>query len=107
MHKVTPEEVGFSSERLAMIQPAMQRYVDEGKLAGIITLIARHGKVAHAEKVGMQDSERNKPMAFDTIFRISFHVVNDKQNSPLTHNHRQIQCRYHCPIRVFFIEQCL
>lgn len=70
MHKVAPEEVGFSQVRLDKINPVMQRYVDENKLAGIVTLVARHGKVVHAEKFGMQDIAANKPMAFDTIFRI-------------------------------------
>ena len=70
MHKVDPQEVGFSAARLEKINPIMQRYVDEKKLAGIITLAARQGKVVHAEKFGMQEIAANKPMAFDTIFRI-------------------------------------
>ena len=70
MNTVSPEEVGFSSARLSRIGPVMQRYVDENKLAGIITMAARGGKVAHLEKFGMMDIEADKPMEFDTIFRI-------------------------------------
>jgi CubicO group peptidase (beta-lactamase class C family) len=66
----TPEKVGVSSARLSRIGPVMQRYVDESKLAGILTLIARRGRIVHLEKVGMMDIEANKPMQFDTIFRI-------------------------------------
>jgi len=36
-----PESVGFSSERLDRIAPAMQRYIDQGKLAGTLTPIRR------------------------------------------------------------------
>jgi CubicO group peptidase (beta-lactamase class C family) len=70
MNIVQPEEVGFSSRRLARINTVMQRYVDEGKLAGISTLVARRGQVVHFEQVGMADSEADRPMAPDTIFRI-------------------------------------
>ena len=69
--KITiPEELGFSSQRLARINTKMQRYVDENKLAGISTLIARRGKVVHFEKFGMADIEAGLPMADDTLFRI-------------------------------------
>lgn len=70
MNVVTPAERGFSSQRLARINTKMQRYVDEQKLAGISTLIARRGKVVHFEKFGMANIEAGTPMAEDTIFRI-------------------------------------
>ena len=70
MNIVKPESVGFSSSRLARINVAMQRYVDEQKLAGMVTLVARRGQVVHFEKFGMADREAGTPMALDTIFRI-------------------------------------
>ena len=70
MNAVTPEEAGFSSTRLSRINAAMQRHVDQGKLAGIVSMLARRGNIVHFEKVGMMDIEANKPMEFDTIFRI-------------------------------------
>jgi CubicO group peptidase (beta-lactamase class C family) len=70
MNIVTPEEVGVSSSRLSRIGTAMQRYVDQRKLAGIVTLVARRGKVVHFEKFGYQDLASGKPMELDTIFRI-------------------------------------
>jgi CubicO group peptidase (beta-lactamase class C family) len=70
MDRVTPEEVGMSSARLDRIRPVMQSYVDENVIAGVITLVARHGKVAHLECIGMMDIEADKPMQRDTIFRI-------------------------------------
>lgn len=70
MKLVSPEEVGFSSQRLARINTKMQHYIDEHKLAGITSLIARRGKVVHFEKFGMADIDAGTPMAADTIFRI-------------------------------------
>ena len=64
------QDLGFSPERLERIGTVMQRYVDEGKLAGMVTLVARRGAVAHFEKIGYQDIETGAPMELDTIFRI-------------------------------------
>jgi len=70
VNTITPEEAGVSSTRLNRIRKAMQSYVDEEKLAGLITMIARRGQVLHFERFGMMDIEANKPMQSDTIFRI-------------------------------------
>lgn len=68
--EATPEEVGLSSARLERIAPVMQSYVEENKLAGLMTMVARRGKVVHFERFGMMVREADKPMEFDTIFRI-------------------------------------
>ncbi len=65
-----PEDVGLSAERLSRISGAMQDIVDEGRLAGVVTLLARHGKIAHFETFGYQDIASSTPMAKDSIFRI-------------------------------------
>jgi len=70
MNMIIPQEVGLSSARLERLRTVMQGYVDQGKLAGLITLVARRGKVAHFECFGMMDIEAGKPMRPDTIFRI-------------------------------------
>jgi CubicO group peptidase (beta-lactamase class C family) len=70
MNTVTPEEVGLSSARLERLRTVMQGYVDQGKLAGLVTLVARRGEVAHFDCFGMMDIEAGKPMRPDTIFRI-------------------------------------
>jgi CubicO group peptidase (beta-lactamase class C family) len=64
------EKLGFSPKRLTRIGAAMQRYVEEGKLAGMVTLVARRGAVVHFEKFGLQDIRAGVPMELDTIFRI-------------------------------------
>ena len=65
-----PEEVGFSTERLERIHPVMQGYVDDGRIAGFLTVVARRGKIVHFETIGMGDIENNTPIEADTIFRI-------------------------------------
>jgi CubicO group peptidase (beta-lactamase class C family) len=48
----------------------MQGYVDRNELAGLITLVARHGEVVHLKCFGMMNREAAQPMQPDTIFRI-------------------------------------
>ncbi|CAH2604229.1 Beta-lactamase class C and other penicillin binding proteins [Rhodovastum atsumiense] len=65
-----PEEVGLSSARLAHVEAWAQRLVDEGKLPGVLTLVARRGRVAHLHVCGQADLARGVPLGADTIFRI-------------------------------------
>jgi CubicO group peptidase (beta-lactamase class C family) len=67
----TPESVGLSAERLQRLRTVMQQYVDEGRAAGIVTYVARNGRVAHHEAFGKADVEAGVPMKRDTIFRIA------------------------------------
>ncbi len=69
--RVRPEVVGLSSERLARIGEVMQRYVDEGRLGGVVALIAREGKVAYLQSFGKLDPKTGDPMPTDAIFRIA------------------------------------
>ena len=52
MQTIQPENVGLSSTRLQHVSRVMQQYVDQQVFAGIITLIARKGQVAHLETFG-------------------------------------------------------
>jgi CubicO group peptidase (beta-lactamase class C family) len=65
-----PEDVGMCRERLARIDTWRDKLVADGKLAGITTIVARRGHVAHWGMSGLADKERGKPIAADTIFRI-------------------------------------
>ena len=65
-----PHKIGLSKKQLGCISATAQKFVDEERLAGAVTLVARRGKVAHFEAFGMMDVEANKPMQKDTIFRI-------------------------------------
>ena len=51
-----PESVGFSTAGLKAFQQAMRALVDEQKLAGVTTLVARHGKVVHFDAYGKRTS---------------------------------------------------
>ncbi len=66
-----PESVGMSAERLARIAPAMQKYIDSELVPGVVTLVARKGKVVHFESQGFMDVDTDKPMRPDAIFRIA------------------------------------
>lgn len=61
---------GMSQQRLLNINKVMQSYVDQNKLAGTVTLVARNGKIVHKSAIGMQNKAQATPMSEDTIFRI-------------------------------------
>ena len=65
-----PEQIGFSSERLARIHDMVQRHIDAHDISGAVTLVARNGKVAHFEAHGLADIEARKPMSKDSLFWI-------------------------------------
>jgi CubicO group peptidase (beta-lactamase class C family) len=65
-----PETVGISSERLARLNAGMKLLVEQGRLAGAVTMVARHGKLVEFEAVGRRDVAAGAPMQKDSIFRI-------------------------------------
>ena len=65
-----PESLGFSSERLGRLHEAMQRPVNDRSLAGVVTLLMRHGKLVEQRSYGVKDLASGAPMTNDTIFRI-------------------------------------
>src|SRR5687767_6693293 len=67
---VKPEEVGLSAARLGRVNDHLRRYIDAGKLAGTLTLVARRGKIAYVESQGHLEIERKRPVTPDAIFRI-------------------------------------
>ena len=66
-----PEDVGLSSERLARIGPAMQSHIDAGEIAGVVTLVARRGRIVHFEAYGYSDIAKRTPMRTDAIFGLA------------------------------------
>jgi CubicO group peptidase (beta-lactamase class C family) len=70
METTSPEAVGLSSLRLQRINMLMQEYIEQQKLAGVITLVARRGQIAHWGCFGQIDAEANKPMQPDAILRL-------------------------------------
>ena len=68
--RAAPAEVGLSQERLDRITQALESSVDQGHIAGAIGVVARKGKIAYWQNVGMADRESTRAMADDAIFRI-------------------------------------
>ncbi|MXY23100.1 MAG: beta-lactamase family protein [Acidobacteria bacterium] len=66
----SPDTVGMSADGLARIEPAVQAYVDDGRLAGVMTMVARRGQVVHWAAAGMRDLDAGDPLERDDIFRI-------------------------------------
>jgi len=66
----SPKAAGFDPARLQVLHATCQRCVDEGKLAGVITLLARNGKIADVYAFGYRDIENGLPMERDTICRV-------------------------------------
>lgn len=48
----------------------LSQYVDAGKIAGCVVLVAQRGEVVHWSALGMMDRERQVPIQRDSIFRI-------------------------------------
>ena len=65
-----PAAVGMSAQRLDQIPHAMQRYVDEGSVSGIVTMVARRGRLVHWDAVGFRDVESQVALERNDIFRI-------------------------------------
>jgi CubicO group peptidase (beta-lactamase class C family) len=64
------ESAGMSAERLARLSAGMKELVDNGRLAGVVTMVSRHGKVVEFDAAGKRDIAANAPMQKDSIFRI-------------------------------------
>jgi CubicO group peptidase (beta-lactamase class C family) len=69
--KTTPESVGMSTERLGRMHAGMQALVDTHQVGGIVTLVARDGKLVDVGAFGFRDVDAKSAMKTDTIFRIA------------------------------------
>jgi CubicO group peptidase (beta-lactamase class C family) len=66
----SPKTAGFDPARLEVLHATTRRFVDEGKHAGILTLLARDGKIVDFQTYGYRDVERQLPMERATICRV-------------------------------------
>jgi CubicO group peptidase (beta-lactamase class C family) len=66
----TPEDIGFSSERLARIGPVIKGEIEKGQYPGAVLLVARKGKIVYFDSFGQLDPASGKPMTKDAIFRL-------------------------------------
>lgn len=65
-----PEQVGLSPERLDRIGQIFRSEIEKGKLPGAVVLVARRGRIAYFEGLGLRDRTTGAPMTPDAIFRI-------------------------------------
>lgn len=65
----TPQSQGLSAERLSRVHALFKTEVDAGRMPGVVVLVARKGKVVHADALGFQDKDAGKVMKRDAIFR--------------------------------------
>lgn len=70
MQTVPPENVGVATDRLAYLDRALQRYVDDGKLAGVVVALSRSGHIFHAKGYGFANLATRQPMRPDTLVRL-------------------------------------
>ena len=68
--EVDAAEVGLDSERLKRIDAHFARYVADGRLAGWLLTVRRHGRLAHVARAGSRDLEAGLPVTDDTVWRI-------------------------------------
>ncbi len=66
----SPESVGFDSDQLKHLDDYMAKVVADGRVAGMTTLLARHGKVVELATYGKASLATGQPMGKDEIFRI-------------------------------------
>ena len=65
----SPDKVGLSRERLAIIGTVLRAEIEKGRLPGAVVLVARKGKIAYFESFGFLDKAAGTPMVKDAIFR--------------------------------------
>ena len=61
--KASPEDYGFSSEKLSELKPMLDPIVDEGKLPNYLVAIYTDGKLIYQSMKGMADEENNIPIS--------------------------------------------
>jgi CubicO group peptidase (beta-lactamase class C family) len=65
-----PESVGMSTQRLGKLKSEMQGLVDRNQLPGVVTMVAKDGKIVEFEVAGKRDVASGAPLQKDSIFRI-------------------------------------
>ncbi len=67
----SPEEVGLSGERLKRLTETFKAEIGKGTMPGAVLLVARRGKVAYYEAMGVRDPQTNDAMPADAVFRLA------------------------------------
>ena len=70
LRPIAPEQAGFDAARLAKLNAAMKAVVDQGRVAGILTVLGRHGRIVDTQVYGRPSLAAPTPLKEDAIFRI-------------------------------------
>lgn len=60
----------FDPHRLERLDAVLHRYVDDGELPGVQTIVSHRGEIVHRDRHGFTDVEARTPVRDDTIYRI-------------------------------------
>ena len=71
MPTANPETAGFTTAGMDALTAEFRALVDQQKLAGVTTLLARHGKVVHFDSYGKANAATDDALRPDSIFRIA------------------------------------
>ncbi|MFI8359995.1 serine hydrolase domain-containing protein [Streptomyces sp. NPDC085612] len=64
------QHAGFSEAGLRRVRDVLTRYVDSGRIPGVVALVGRDGHT-HVEAIGTMRHEGGAPVRRDTIFRMA------------------------------------
>jgi CubicO group peptidase (beta-lactamase class C family) len=67
----TTRGADLDADKLALIRPRMQAFVDQQDIAGAVTVVGRKGGIVSLEAVGSLSLEGKRPMPKDALFRIA------------------------------------
>ena len=71
VNRAEPAEIGLSADALNNITAYLQKEVDDGRIAGAVAAVSRHGRVGYLHAVGNSDPATKQPMQTDSLFRIA------------------------------------
>jgi CubicO group peptidase (beta-lactamase class C family) len=71
LHAAQPAAAGMSAEKLQAIDALLQGYVNDGRVPGILALIARDGQVVYRKALGYSDVATKTPLQPNAIERIA------------------------------------
>jgi CubicO group peptidase (beta-lactamase class C family) len=70
LSRVDPSAVGLDPAKLRDATSLVEQLVVDGKIAGAVAAVARNGRLAYLQAVGVQDLETRVPMTERSMFRI-------------------------------------
>jgi CubicO group peptidase (beta-lactamase class C family) len=95
------ERHGFSTERLSLMHARLKAFVDDGRHAGIVSLIARNGHIVDWQAWGQRDREAKLPMEKDTLFRV-YSMTKIVTSTAIMQLHERALLKLDDPVEKFF-----